>query len=141
VPCAAAKARAAPQRGQRLVAQRDRARRGRRRFVQSAFDSGTAATARPGCSAAAREASSLTGATGTRTRKRSKKASSASSAGTSLLAPTTLISGVRTRPLPLSNSRSLSSVSSALRIAELALNTSSRKAMPAVGRKPSVRRS
>jgi hypothetical protein len=40
------------------------------------------------------------------------------------------------RPLPLSNSRSFSSVSKALRMAELALKTSSRKAIPAVGRKP-----
>ena len=57
------------------------------------------------------------------------------------LAAMTLMSGVRVRPTPLSNSRSLSSVSSAFRIAEFALNTSSRKAMPAVGRKPAVRRS
>jgi hypothetical protein len=69
------------------------------------------------------------------------KACSASSTGTSLLAATTLSSGVGERPLPLSNSRSLSSVSSALRMAELALKTSSRKAMPAVGRKPWIRRS
>jgi len=61
--------------------------------------------------------------------------------GTSLLAASTATSGVRTRRLPLSKQRSLSSISRAFRIAELALNTSSRKAMPAVGRKPSVRRS
>ena len=51
-----------------------------------------------------------------------------------MVAPTTLISSTGTRPLPLSNSRSFSSVSSAFRMAELALNTSSRKAMLAVGR-------
>ena len=80
------------------------------------------------------KAASLTGATGTRSKKRSWKASSDSSVGASLLAPITLISGVRSRAVPLSNSRSLSSVNSALRMAELALNTSSRNATPAVGR-------
>jgi hypothetical protein len=49
--------------------------------------------------------------------------------------------GQRSRPAPLSNSRSLRSVSNALRIALLALNTSSMKAMVACGRKPAVMRS
>ena len=106
----------------------------------SVAGSASPAAGDPSPSSAANVASP-TGATGTRTRKRSWKACSASSVGTSLLAATTEMSGALRRCVPLSNSRSFKSVSSAFRMAELALNTSSRKAMPAVGRKPSVRRS
>jgi len=51
-----------------------------------------------------------------------------------LLAPTTQTSGVASRSTPLSNSRSFRSVSSALRMALLALKISSKKATWALGR-------
>jgi hypothetical protein len=58
-----------------------------------------------------------------------------------LVAPTTDTSGHGSRRGPLSNSRSLRRVRRAFRIALLALNTSSMKAMAARGRNPSVWRS
>jgi len=76
-----------------------------------------------------------------RTRKRSKKASPTSSSGMALVAPTTETSGQGSRRGPLSNSRSLRRVRSALRMALFALKTSSTKAMEARGRKPAVCRS
>ena len=76
----------------------------------------------------------------TRSRKRSKMAWRLSSAGTSLEAPNTEISGTSTTVEPLLNLRSLSRVSSALRMALLDLKISSRKTISASGIMPSVRR-
>ena len=67
-------------------------------------------------------------------RKRSYSASSSSDSGSSFDAAMSVSSGTLRRAWPLSKSRSLSSVSSALRMAELALKISSTKATSAVGR-------
>mmetsp|Transcript_8904 Transcript_8904/g.20195 ORF Transcript_8904/g.20195 Transcript_8904/m.20195 type:complete len:268 (+) Transcript_8904:780-1583(+) len=82
--------------------------------------------------------SALTCLTDLRRRKRSYSASSSSDSGNSLDAPTRHSSGTLCLSVPLSNSLSLSRVSSALRMAEFALKISSTNATSAVGRYPSV---
>ena len=73
-----------------------------------------------------------------RMRKRSYKASSSSDSGSSLLAATRHTSGTGVRSLPLSKSRSLSSVSSVFKMALFALNTSSMNATSACARAPAM---
>mmetsp|Transcript_67449 Transcript_67449/g.158209 ORF Transcript_67449/g.158209 Transcript_67449/m.158209 type:complete len:409 (+) Transcript_67449:635-1861(+) len=73
-------------------------------------------------------------------RKRSCKAASSSPSNSSLEAATTHFSGTSIRVSPLSKTRSFNKVSRQFKIAEFALNTSSRKATSAWGRKPSTLR-
>ncbi len=68
-----------------------------------------------------------------RSMKRSYSAVSSSSSGSSFDAPNIVINGTGTRSRPLWKIRSLMIVNSALRIDELALKISSRKAMCASG--------